>query len=333
MQKWAAMRCIAVLALVMVGCVANGPTPADPHLVAGSIPQTMGPDGNSVFLEAPEGLILVDTGRHLEHSAKLIEYARQRGRPIVAIINTHWHLDHTTGNMDIRRAYPEALVFATTAVEGALVGFLPRGREDQRALLANPDTPSDQRMQASRAQEVVENPDWLRPTEPVLASGSRMIAGRRVELRLSAFAATEADLWLYDPASRTVIVGDLVVGIVPFMDSACPDGWAKALEEIEQTPFKTLIPGHGAAMTRQDFLVWKSAFDNLLACSRSTAETLECVAGWEGDAARFIPASHREYVRQAAAYYITSRLRSPPDDQQLYCKPVTLQTLEHESRD
>ena len=65
-----------------------------------------GPDGNSIFIDAPEGLILVDTGRHPEHSAALLAYARERGRPIAAIFNTHWHLDHSTGNTEIRAAFP-----------------------------------------------------------------------------------------------------------------------------------------------------------------------------------------------------------------------------------
>ena len=42
------------------------------HLVPGSFAPGRGPDGNSVFLEAPEGLILVDTGRHPAHREKLL---------------------------------------------------------------------------------------------------------------------------------------------------------------------------------------------------------------------------------------------------------------------
>ena len=55
------------------------------------------------------------------------------------------------------------------------------------------------------------------------------IAGRIVDVHLAKFAATEGDVWLYEPKSKTVIAGDLVVGLVPFMDTACPEGWSKAL--------------------------------------------------------------------------------------------------------
>ena len=53
-------------------------------------------------------------------------------------MNSHWHLDHTTGNYDIRQVYPHAEVYATNAIEGALVGFLNRGREQGDKMLADP---------------------------------------------------------------------------------------------------------------------------------------------------------------------------------------------------
>ncbi|HYD37466.1 MAG TPA: MBL fold metallo-hydrolase, partial [Allosphingosinicella sp.] len=95
------------------------------HLVRGSFEPGRGPDGNSVFLDAPEGLILVDTGRHPAHQEKLLAYAKARGRPVAAIVNTHWHLDHSGGNSEIRAAWPGAEVHASNAVDGALTGFFP----------------------------------------------------------------------------------------------------------------------------------------------------------------------------------------------------------------
>lgn len=292
------------------------------HLVLGSVPLDRGPDGNSVLLDAPQGLILIDTGRHPEHSAKLIAYARERGRPIAAVVNSHWHLDHTTGNLDIREAYPAAHVYATTAIEGALVGFLGRNRANVDKMLADPETPPEQKAQLLRGRHRIDHPDTLRPTRPVRHSGPMSIAGRALDVRVAPFAATEADLWIYDPTTKLAIVGDLVVDLVPFMDTACLEGWSEALDEVEKMPFRTLIPGHGPAMSRAEFLAWKAAFNNLAACGRSDADTAVCIAGWERDAARFIPESHRAYVKEALDHYIETRLRSSTEEQQKYCKPL-----------
>jgi glyoxylase-like metal-dependent hydrolase (beta-lactamase superfamily II) len=292
------------------------------HLVLGAVPLDRGPDGNSIFLDAPAGLILIDTGRHMGHAAELLDYARVRDRPIAAIVNTHWHLDHTTGNHEIREAFAAADVYATTAIEGALVGFLGRNRAQVDKLLADPETPPEQKAQLLRGRHRIDHPDTLRPTRPVRDSGPMTIAGRTLDVRVAPFAATEADLWIYDPATKLAIVGDLVVDIVPFMDTACLDGWSKALDEIEKVPFETLIPGHGPLMSRTDFLAWKSAFNNLVTCGRSEADKAQCIADWERDAARFIPESHRDYVREALNDYIDARLRSSTDEQQRFCKPL-----------
>ena len=292
------------------------------HLIPGAIPEDKGPDGNTIVLDAPQGLIVIDTGRHPEHSAAILAYAKARKRPIAAIVNSHWHLDHTTGNYDIRKVYPRAEVYATSAVDEALATFLKDGRARTDAILADPMTPPATRDQLLRGRSVIDHPERLRPTRPVLRSAAIRIAGRPLDMRVAPFAATEADLWFYDPREKLAVVGDLVVGIVPFMDTACADGWSKALEAIAAVPFTTLIPGHGDAMSRADFLQWRTAFNNFIACGRSSAAKQQCVAGWQRDAARFIDAGHKAYVDEAAAYYIDSRLRSSAVEQQHFCKPL-----------
>jgi len=314
------MALLAIAAMV-AGEAAKSDEPSY-HLIFGAIPLDKGLDGNSVVLDAPDGLIVVDTGRHPEHSKAVLDYAKRRGRPIAAIVNTHWHLDHTTGNWDVRRSYPHVAIYATNALEGALATFLKRSREQTDAALADPRTSPAQRDQLIRGREVIDHPERIRPDHVVERSGQMTIAARELDVHVARFAATEGDVWLFDRKNRVAIVGDLVVDIVPFMDTACPDGWMKALGEIEQTPFDTLVPGHGPAMGRTDFIQWKTAFMDFVACGRSTADKAECIAGWESGAARFIDEAHRDYVRAAADYYITTRLRSSAEEQQIYCKPL-----------
>ena len=313
-----------LLAVTLLGssCAsAEAPAPTN-HLIPGSVPLDKGPDGNSIILDAPDGLIVVDTGRHPEHSATIIAYARERGRPVAAVINTHWHLDHTTGNWDIRQAYPRVQVIASNALEGALATYLKKSREQTDKMLADPKTSAMQRDQIVRAMAVTDHPDRIRPNVVVQNSGRMVIAGRTIDVRLAKFAASEGDVWLYDPEAKLAIVGDLVVDIVPFMDTACADGWLRALGEIERTPFETLIPGHGSVMDRAAFTEWKTAFVNFVSCGRSDAPKEQCVAGWERDVGRFIDDAHRKYVREAANYYLATRLRSSPEEQQRYCKPL-----------
>ena len=308
--------------LLTPGCAAAEPPAPAFHLVSGGVPLDKGPDGNSIILDAPDGLIVVDTGRHPEHSAKIIAYARERGRPIAAVVNTHWHLDHTTGNWDIRQAYPQVQVVASNALEGALATYLKTSRAQTDKMLADPKTSAMQRDQIVRAMAVTDRPDRILPNVIVENSRKMAVAGRTVDVRLAKFAVSEGDVWLYDPEAKLAIVGDLVVDIVPFMDTACADGWLRALSEIEQTSFETLIPGHGPVMDRVAFTTWKTAFANFISCGRSQVPKEQCVEGWEREAARFIDDGHRKYVLEAADYYLTTRLRSSAEEQQRYCKPL-----------
>jgi glyoxylase-like metal-dependent hydrolase (beta-lactamase superfamily II) len=308
----------ALIALLLAFAV---PPQAGWHLVTGSFEPNRGPDGNSVFLDAPGGLILVDTGRHPAHRDRLLAYARERGRPIAAIVNTHWHLDHTTGNGDIRAAYPRAEVYGSTAIEGALTGFLARSRASIERRRAEGRIPEANLAEVARAFEAMDHPDMLRPTRAVTRSGEMRIAGRRLRVNIAPFAATESDVWLYDPAAGLVVAGDLVVSEIPFLDTACPEGWRRALDAIAATPFETLIPGHGAPMDRAAFLAWRTAFVNFIDCGASARPKEECIAGWRRDAARFIGPGREALIDQMAGYYLDSRLRAAPGERDRYCRP------------
>ena len=164
-------------------------------------------------------------------------------------------------------------------------------------------------------------PIVLELREPPRAERGTAGAGRlRPVLLLAPFAATEGDVWIHDPAARLVIVGDLVVAEVPFMDTACPEGWRRALDAIAAVPFETLIPGHGEAMTRADFLAWRTAFNNFLDCGASDRPRDDCIAGWRRDAGRFIGAGREAMIDRYAGYYLDSRLRAAPEERTRYCR-------------
>jgi glyoxylase-like metal-dependent hydrolase (beta-lactamase superfamily II) len=309
------MRSFVVVVLAACHGKTPQPPPAEPVVIAGAFPVDRGPDGNSIILAAPRGLIVVDTGRHTEHQDKILAYAKRTGKPIAAIVNTHWHLDHTGGNAELRAVYPDAEIIATNAVDGALGSFFQK----------NPTPPENatapQLEDFKLGREAIADTKNLRPSRPITESGAVEIAGRMLDLHVTAFAATEADLWIYDAASKTVIAGDLVVDEVPFFDSGCPDGWQRALGEIAATPFERLIPGHGPAMTREQFTQWRAAFDAWIACAASDAETAKCVDTWTTAAAPFIPKGDEARIAEYATYYTAELLRSP-EARERFCHPL-----------
>jgi glyoxylase-like metal-dependent hydrolase (beta-lactamase superfamily II) len=249
-------------------------------LIPGAVPPDREPDGNSLVFDAPGGLIVLDTGRHAAHRQAIEDFAASRKAPIVAIFNSHWHLDHTSGNAELKRAYPAAKVYASRAVEQALIGFLPKSAEDDRKYLASGQ--ADPKIAEDLKGDIatIEAPRALMPDIPIVTSGHVTVGGRRLEVNLAANAATAGDVWLYDEASRVAASGDLVTLPAAFLDTACPAGWAEALDRISATPFRTVIPGHGRPLTRSEFETYRKAFKTLIACAASDRDKGECAAGW-----------------------------------------------------
>jgi glyoxylase-like metal-dependent hydrolase (beta-lactamase superfamily II) len=315
------MRLLALLALSLAGAAPAAKPDLGWHVVPGAFEPGRQPDGNSVFIDAPEGLILIDTGRSPAHQEKLLAYAKARGKPIAAIVNTHWHLDHTGGNSEIRAAYPKAPVYGSKAIEGALTGFFPQSRKSSMEFLASGQAGPELQAEIKGDLAAMDDRESLRPSRAVARSGRVRVAGRPLRLNLARFAATEGDVWVYDERSKLLVAGDLAVGLVPFFDTGCPEGWRKALGEIAATPFATLVPGHGEPMTRPQFLQWRKAFDNLLDCAASTRAKEACVAGWKRDAAAFIPAGERR-IDSLVGYYLDTRLRAAPAERDRFCRPL-----------
>lgn len=278
------------------------------ELLRGAILAQRGPDGNTVVFEAPGGLVVVDTGRHEWHSDAILALARERKRPIVAILNTHWHLDHSSGNGRIKAAFPDAPVYATNAVDRVLAkgGFLARNLESSKAMLDDPKLNDTQKEEVRIFMATMAESDVLRPDAVVGASGARAIGGREFDVRVTDGAVTDADLWLYDGGSGIAVIGDLVTLPAPFFETACPAEWRKALDEVWATPFTLAIPGHGEPMTRAGFDAYRATFNAFMDCVEGSSEAAQCAAAWSDGIAPLVGSDDgaRRQARGYAEYYV-----------------------------
>ncbi|MCX7358189.1 MAG: MBL fold metallo-hydrolase [Alphaproteobacteria bacterium] len=187
------------------------------YLQPGGFEQGRGPDGNTIIFDAPDGLVVVDTGRHVWHSDAILAYARERDRPIAAILNTHWHLDHSSGNGRLKAVYPNVHVYTTSAIDRVIApgGFLTRNLEDARGMLGQ-EMPAVQQEEVQIFLDTMTHPEVLRP-DVVLDRSQRMrLAGRRFDVHVTNGAVTDADVWLYDRRTRIAAIGDLVTFPAPF---------------------------------------------------------------------------------------------------------------------
>lgn len=289
--------------------VAEAPVEVAPgiHLIRFTGTPGRGPDGNTTIFDAPDGLIVVDTGRHTQVTDAILAFAKQRQRPIVAIVNTHWHLDHSSGNGRLKAAYPQARVYTTTAVDKVLApgGFLARNWEGTiKGLPTTTDAVRKEEMQIFIS--TMEKRDELRPDVPVAKSGNLSLAGRTLDVRVTDKAVSDADVWIYDGPSRIAVIGDLVTMPVPFFETACPDRWRAAMDEVWATPFQTAIPGHGRPMTREQFDVYRKSLTEFVACVRTDKPAAACGAVWVDGTASLIgdDPARRKAIAANMEYYV-----------------------------
>src|SRR3954468_17256930 len=134
MQRWIALALVAATGAFAANPVDEiGPGVS---LVRGQFTRGRQPDGNSVVLLGNDGTIIIDTGRHTDHTKRVLDAATRNGKSPVAVINTHWHLDHIGGNLVVRQRFPKATIYASDALGAARKGFLAEYREQLAQVIA-----------------------------------------------------------------------------------------------------------------------------------------------------------------------------------------------------
>jgi glyoxylase-like metal-dependent hydrolase (beta-lactamase superfamily II) len=307
---------IGILALAQAAAVAadavTAPLPEKIapgiYLLPGAMLPGRGPDGNTVVFDAPEGLIVIDTGRHAWHSDGILAFAASHKRPIAAIVNTHWHLDHSSGNGRIKAAWPKPAVYTTSAVDRALAegGFLARNLASAKPMLDDPKLDELEREEVRIFVATMEEREILRPDVALAQSGDLTIAGRKLAAYVTDRAVTDADVWLYDVASGVAVIGDLVTLPAPFFETACPAEWRTALDDAWAVPFKTAIPGHGRPMDRTAFDTYRRAFNGFMDCVEGESGAAQCAASWGEGIAPLIGGDDRmrRMALEYAEYYV-----------------------------
>jgi glyoxylase-like metal-dependent hydrolase (beta-lactamase superfamily II) len=288
-------------------------------LLPGTFERGRQPDGNSLLLQGPKGLVVVDTGRHAEHSAAVLAWAQQRAQPLRVVINTHWHLDHLGGNAALRAATPGLRVLASAAVRDAVATRMPASEVELKGLLADPATDATTRRIVDIDLALYAVREALRPDELIAGAPQDLApAGRRVQVGVET-GVSGGDVWVLDRASGILAVGDFVTLPVPFFDTACAEQWRAALARLDALPYERILPGHGPLMSRQEFGRYRLAFGRLLECAAGPAAPADCAAGWAADLGPLLPAGSQRVVAGMLSHYIGQRLRVDAAESRRFC--------------
>lgn len=191
---------------------------------------------NSILIIGDTGAIVVDTGFTDEIGGMLAkQVAKLTTKPVTHVINTHHHGDHSLGNT----AFPNARILSSeqcrklvleTGADWIAIVEAATGRKfpNTKAIPANDTYPQNSRTELT-------------------------LAGVKMVFWIPEAAHTVGDLMIWLPDDQVLLSGDVLVNKVTpnFRDGNLKE-WINALQEVQSLPVKTIVPGHGPLMSKQD---------------------------------------------------------------------------------
>jgi len=191
----------------------------------------LGDIANIGFVVGEKCAAVVDSGGSMQVGRALLAALRRlTDRPVCYVVNTHMHPDHVFGN-------------------GAFAQLQPRPRFVGSARLPRALAERGEHYLASLSEALGEAAAGTRVVLPDLTVDGEMpldLGGRTLTLRTWPTAHTNNDLTVFDEASGSLWLGDLLFETrIPSIDGSLR-GWLAVMGELRQLTVRHAIPGHGA---------------------------------------------------------------------------------------
>jgi glyoxylase-like metal-dependent hydrolase (beta-lactamase superfamily II) len=241
------------------------------------------PIGNVTVINQSDGLVLVDSGGSPGSGRRIVELIRKHrpGRTVKAVILTHWHGDHPLGLSEILKAWPNARTIATEATRAHLSNPKTMNTPGAPDAKANAALVAQYKGFAAYCQEMAgkaeteaEKAGWaagarlfpqyakdmdgaltLAPKEGFAESLMIDDAWSPLEALFLGRANTDGDAVVWLPRQNVLITGDILVAPIPFGFGGYPSEWLAVLRKLKDYQADIIIPGHGAPMWDDRYLM------------------------------------------------------------------------------
>lgn len=220
-------------------------------------------DVSVVVIVGPAGLTVVDTRNNPAEAGEVIRDVALRFRlPIVAVVNTHAHYDHSFGNQSFA-ALPGVVLYGHHLIPRHFAQY-----EGPRlaAVQADPTLEPDKAW-----ADVVLTPPGILVAAPCTVTAG----GRPIELIPLGPGHTDTDLVVFVPEGRVWLLGDIVEESGPpmFGSGSFPLAWPGVLAGLLQAiePGDVIVPGHGAVVDRDFVVRQQEALQNVADTIRSSS--------------------------------------------------------------
>ena len=252
---------------------------------------------NAAIVDLGDRVLVFDTFMTPQATADLRSAAEAlTGHRVAYVVNSHWHADHVRGN----QVFADAKIVATDRTSLLMAARGPeniaRHRDRMPAQVASlreqcaQATGERERarlaLEISEAEEIVESLPELELRLPDHTFTERLVfrgPARAAELLTYGRGHTESDAFLWLPAERILLAGDLVVSRThPLLVWGDPGAWPGILDRLAALDPVTVVPGHGPVSGVEsiaavgDYLAdLKRIADELLAAGNAPDELAE----------------------------------------------------------
>jgi len=237
----------------------------------GNISVLSGSGGNIIVYNSPQGKFIVDAGIAVSKDKLTSALNAISPAPLKYLVNTHYHWDHTDGNVWMHEA-------------GATIIGAP--------------------LTVSHLSESTRVEDWnytfdalpaaARPSIIVKGNKTMKFGGEEIVMQHFGNGHTDGDLWVYLKNADVLTLGDIFWNsYYPFIDNQHGGGintaitWAnKAIDAT--TDHTVIVPGHGATGNRADLIAWRDmlvAVRDQVAAQKQQGKTLEQIVATKPTAA------------------------------------------------
>ncbi len=218
-------------------------------------------DSNVVIIDTKQGLTLVDAYDNFENAQILANEIKTRfNKPVIRVINTHWHSDHTLSNDIYKQNFSNLNTFVGHESLPNLIDTKTKEQLNEKIsswetaiskankkLEQSPDN-IELEKKINKTKQRLEKLKNISLIKPNVVFKDKLILneGTEYEIHLLNFgrAHTQGDTTIYLPHEKIIISGDLFDQI-PFAGHGFPKEWLYTLQQINQLDFKLVIPGHG----------------------------------------------------------------------------------------
>lgn len=200
-------------------------------------------DVNVSAIGSKRGLVVVDTHGSTAAGRNVLADLHQLGvGPVVHVVNSHWHWDHTFGNGAFREATPRVPIHAH---EAAAIWLADQGERMKQRFAESPNHPQGAEVAAT---EIVI------PDQTFFDKHELDLDDRLVELVFPGRGHTSGDIVARVVDTDVLIAGDLLEeSAKPWIGlDSWPLEWPATLDAViglmtEQT---VVVPGHGVVVDR-----------------------------------------------------------------------------------